>query len=108
MVDIVKDVSTLSTIPEKTLHKLLKKFIYCICDCVAEDKLQGNEVSELYIGLGILYIRYEDNMIKYKFIPGDPLEKAVTQTVVSKQNLLENTLNESLVKKFMEVYKDLC
>ena len=32
----VKEVSTLSIIPEKTLNKLTDKVIYCICDSVAE------------------------------------------------------------------------
>ena len=108
MSNVIKDVSTLTTIPEKTLNKLEQKFIYCICEQIQEDMLEEQEISELDIGLGTLYIKYADNQIKYKFIPNSELEKAVYNTVVKKLNLMEPTLNEALVKKFVDVYKDLC
>ena len=108
MSNIVEDVSKLTTIPEKTLNKLNQKIIYSICEQIQEDILQDKEMSELDIGLGILYIKYSDDQIKYKFIPNQELEKAVSSTVVKKLNLMETALNEALAKKFIDVYKDLC
>lgn len=111
MTDIVKDISTLTTIPEKTLNKFFRKMTYCICESVQEDMLQENEnqIVELDIGIGILYIKYTDGEnLKYHFEPNELLSKSLKQTVINKQNLLEDLLNDSLAKKFMEVYKDLC
>lgn len=108
MSNIVEDVSILTTIPEKSLVKLENKFIYAICEQIQEDILAEKEFSELDIGLGTLYIKYVGDQIKYKFVPNQTLEKAVYTTVVKKLNLMETALNESLVKKFIDVYKDLC
>lgn len=106
--NIIKDVSILTTIPEKTLTKLEQKVIYCICEQIQEDMIEEKEMSELDLGLGILYIKYVGDQIKYKFVPNAELEKAVSNTVVKKLNLMESTLNEALAKKFIDVYKDLC
>lgn len=108
MNNIIKDVSILSTIPEKTIEKFFQKFIYCICEQVKEDVLDGKEISELDIGLGTLYIKYIGDEIRFKFVPSNYLETSVSNTVKNKLNLLENNLKDALVKKFVEVYKDLC
>lgn len=108
MTDTIKDVATLTTIPEKTLMKLFQKFIYCICETILEDIQDEKEITELNIGLGTLYIKHDSNDIKYKFVPSNDLEKGINLTVTKKLNLMENTLNAVLAKKFMNVYKDLC
>ncbi len=108
MSNIVNDVSTLTTIPEKSLNKLEQKFIYAICEQIQEDILEDKEMSELNIGLGTLYIKYVGSEIKYKFVPSSELEKSVYNTVVKKLNSMETSLNEALAKKFIDVYKDLC
>ena len=108
MTNIVNDVATLTTIPEKSLNKLEQKFIYAICEQIQEDILEDKEMSELNIGLGTLYIKYVGSEIKYKFVPSSELEKSVYNTVVKKLNSMETSLNEALAKKFIDVYKDLC
>lgn len=108
MSNIIEDVSVLSTIPEKTLEKLLSKVYYCISDTLVEDIANEKDITELDIGIGVLYIRHIGEQVSYKFIPSENLEKVVNTTIIKKQNLLENVLNDSLAKKFMDVYKDLC
>lgn len=108
MINIIQDVATLSTIPEKTLNKLNQKVIYAICQAVQEDVLAGKDISELDLGIGILFIKHDKGEIKYKFVPSEYLSKSVSNTVNNKLNLLEDTLNVSLAKKFIDVYKDLC
>lgn len=101
--------SILTTIPEKALDKFHKKMIFCICESVEESCLAGEDISVLDIGIGTLYIKHDvQSQIKYHFEPSDMLQKAITQTVVNKQNLLEISLNDALAKRFMDVYKDLC
>jgi hypothetical protein len=110
MIDVVKDVSVLSNIPEKIIIKLLKKFAYCICEGVEEDILEGTEISSLDMGIGILYIKHPSagDPMQYKFVIDKYLEKALKDTFNNKANLLEDTLNKSLVAHFMDVYKGLC
>ena len=108
MSNIIEDISVLSTIPEKTLEKLLNKIYYCISDALVEDIANEKDITELDIGIGVLYIRHIGDQVAYKFIPSEDLEKTVNTTIIKKQNLLENVLNDSLAKKFMDVYKDLC
>ena len=65
MTDTIKDVSTLTTIPEKTIMKLVQKFIFSICETVLEDIKDEQEVTELNIGLGTLYIKHVNDEIKF-------------------------------------------
>ena len=111
MTNIVNDVSVLTTIPEKTLAKFFRKMVFCICEAVLEDiKDEANfkEISELDIGIGKLYIKHIGTEIKYKFEPSEYLEKAIIDTVSGKENLLTDFLDESLAKKFVDLYKELC
>lgn len=108
MTNIINDLALLTTIPEKSITKLLKKEIYCICEAVEEDILEDKDLSILNLGIGILYIKYKDNELKYKFVPSNELQKGLINTIVNKKNILENVLNASLAKKFTEIYKDLC
>ena len=72
MTDIVKDMATLTTIPEKSLNKFYRKMIFCICEGVAEDLLNEDiEISEMNIGIGTLYIKHSGGDIKYHFIPNN-------------------------------------
>lgn len=109
MINIVKDVAELTTIPDKTLVKLLKKFIYSICSAVEEDVIQANEICSVDIGLGVIHIKICDkDNIKYRFTPNKLLEKSIETTIIEGKNPLENILNDSLVKKLLNTYKDLC
>ena len=109
MTNLIEDVSVLSTIPEKTVVKFFKKLCYCICEAVEEDRLNNKDISSLDLGIGVLHIKHTKNEeAKYKFIPSKYLRKAVSMTVEEDKNVLEDALNNSLIEKFTEVYKDLC
>lgn len=108
MINIINDVATLTTIPEKTLAKLVKKASYCICEAVIEDKLQGNDITEVFIGIGTLYIKCKDGVAKYHFEPSDAFNKSIMQASMSNVNPLDAMLTDALHKKFDDVYKDLC
>lgn len=110
MTNINQDVSTLTTIPKKTLDKLNDKVLYAICETIAEDMLDNKSVSKFnFFNLFTLYIKFDDpSGIKYRVVPNETLEKNVTDTVKNKLNLLEDVLNENLAKKFAEVYKNIC
>lgn len=109
MVKITKDLSSLTTIPEKTLDKLSDKILYCICEGVLEDIMDEQDVSEFdFFGLFTLYIKHEGGTLKYRVVPTDKLDSVIKGTAENKLNLLEDTLNNSLVAKFTDLYKELC
>ena len=82
--------------------------MFSICEAVCEDMLESKDISELFIGIGTLYIKNVDGNIKYHFEPCDSLDKALMQTYLNKMNPIDSMLNDSLHKKFTEIYKDLC
>lgn len=107
MVNVTQDVSTLTTIPDKSLNKLLSKFIYVINDAVAEARINKQSVVDLNIGLGILSLEIGQDELKYKFVPSKNLEETLKATVLEERNLLEDALETSLVEKLTTAYKDL-
>lgn len=106
-VDIVKDTAILTTISDKVLRKLIEKSIYCISDALAETRIQHKHVLDLDIGIGVLSLNLSNNSVQYKFVPSDVLETVVRDTYIRRINLLENTLEESLVNKVTNTYKEL-
>ena len=106
-INIVKDVSALSTIQDKVIYKLLDKFTYSICEAVEEAVIADDDVVVLDIGIGELTIKLSEDGIRYKFIPSQKLEEGVKNTFIYRQNLLEKTLEESLVNRLTNTYKDL-
>ena len=105
--NITKDVSVLSTISEKTLSKLINIYIYAINEAIEESMLEHKNKSELDIGLGTLIILHEDNELKFKFIPSAKLKESIINTVVNKQNTLDIVLENTLINRITNRYKDL-
>lgn len=106
MVDILEDVSILTTIPKKVLAKLIEKVQFAISDGVLEGVLAGKNIVDINIGIGTIYIQILENSIKYKFIPNETMEENVKHAIVNKENKLEKVLEDTLVEKIVNVYKD--
>ena len=88
-----------------------KKMVFCICEAVKEDMVDENnpkEITELDIGIGKLYVKVVGTEVKYKFEPSEYLQKAMLATATNKENPLPDFLDESLGKKFIDLYKEIC
>lgn len=107
MEKLIEDLSILTTIPEKTLTKISDKIIYCISDAIEESICENKNITEINMSIGTLYIKHTDDEIKYKFVPSDKLSKAVTDTVCNKLNLLEDVIENTIIEKVENIYKDL-
>lgn len=107
MINIVNDLSNLTTIPEKTLAKLCSKMIFCISDAIVEAKTQGLSTVDLDIGIGTLSILLSEEEVKYKYIPSTEFEDAVKSSILEERNLLEDKLEQSFAEKITNLYKDL-
>ena len=107
MTDIIKDMSTLTTISEKSLHELMKKEEYCIVSAIFENMKNNEVLTELDIGIGKLLVKIENNSIKYKFIPSESLEHAIVNSYKHDKCVLVDKLNKSLVERITNTYKDI-
>lgn len=107
MTNLINDLSILTTISRTSLEKLVNNSNWCISHNVLENLLEKNPLTSIDIGIGTLYIKLEDNLIKYKFTPSKALEDMVSSTVTSKQSPIVNELESNLKERIENTYKDL-
>ena len=105
--NLLEDLSIITTIPVDTFNKLSDKSILCISDEFYESILDKNELTDINIGIGRLLIKVEDDQIKYKFIPSANLQAVLKSTYLEKNSALKKEVDTSLVKKLTQIYKDI-
>lgn len=105
-VNIKEDLSTLTTINESVFTKLVNKIEWCISDGVEKAIKSGENQVNIDFDLGTLMINFDNEQIRYKFKPSQKLEKAVTNTVVNERNDLVLNIEESLISKLTNTYKN--
>ena len=108
MVDVLDRVSSLTTIDRKSLVKLTNKASLCICDEIYKSGLENNLRCYFDMGIGTLGIDYSSgDTVKYKFTPAKDFEKMIVNTIVNKESPLVEKVEQSLIKKITDTYKDL-
>lgn len=107
MYSLIEDLSTITTIPVASLQKLANKASFCICNCVEETSLKNKSLTEINIGIGTLIINVVDNNIQYKFVPNKKFEDSIRTTLIDKKNPLVEKAEDALVKKILQVYKNI-
>lgn len=105
--NLIEDISKLTTISDTVLNKLISKAFYCISDIIEDAVLENKKVVDIEIGIGTLYLELNSDNVRYKFIPNKDLESAVKNTIINKRNLLQDTLEMTLVSRITDTYKDL-
>lgn len=106
MHNLINDVSVLTTIPAPALTRLQEKSIWCICNSLEEEKLAGNNLTEINIGIGTLQILVDNNEMKYRFIPSKALENSAKATLTEGKNPLTATVEATLVRRILNTYKN--
>lgn len=107
MINVIQDISTLTTIPKATLNKLTDLLEASVCHAVQESCCEDEEITSINLGYGVLHIKHSKNELKYKFIPSNKFEKAIVETVKTKQSPLVAKVEETLTARVMNVYKEL-
>lgn len=107
MTDLIKDVSVVTTIPENALQNLSDICEEAIAYSVLENISDKTTLTEVDIGIGILYIKLEEDNILYKFIPSIELENKVSETVCGKYSPIIGKVEKRLKNKILNVYKEL-
>lgn len=106
-IDVKEDLSKLTTINQLSINRLFDKISWIISDAVEQAELAKDNVIELDLGFGLIIVLLEDNCIKYKFKPSKSLEENIIDTVVNGKNQLTFTIENTLVSKITNVYKDM-
>lgn len=105
--DLMNDLSKLTTIPKNTLAKLSNIAQSIIASDVYTTMIKSkDDVAEINLGLGILYIGIKDN-IQYKFVPSGDLEVLLKDTINNRVDPLKVKIEETLVNRILNAYKDL-
>ena len=103
---LLKDVSTLTTIPITCLNQLSDRATYCICDCIEDTTLAGETVADIDLGIGNLQIQNIDNNVQYRFVPNSALEQGVKDTLINNKNPLVKLAENTFVRRIIDTYKD--
>ena len=107
MNELLKDLSLLTGIHYTNLTFLNTHAINAISHTVLESLLDGQKLTEIDIGIGVLKILCEENEIKYKFIPNETLNSKVLYTVKHKESPVCKRIDEKLGERINNAYKDL-
>lgn len=104
---LAQDVSNVTGIPRLTIDNIVEKINSCLGHCVYETIIKGETLTEVDIGIGILYIKFENDQVKYKFIPSEKLSNIVTFSILNKESPLILDAEKALKTRVEKTYKEL-
>lgn len=106
--NILPDVSVVSTVPKTHIDKLMEDMMYVMADKVYKECMDGeiNHRIELSFDIGCVTIDVSKVGIKYKFVPSRTL-KDFMEKAVKGENPLAARAEDVIQDKIMRVYKEL-
>lgn len=102
-VNILSDLSTLTTVPTKALTELVRYECLCIGNAVKQATLQEKNKLVLNIGLGALCINI--TTMECKFLPSSELKNTIKTCLAGKQDLLMKAVEDSISEKLLKLYE---
>lgn len=105
--NVIDDLSTITSIPRANLTKLAQRIEWLICNAAYEASLSDDNTAEVVLGFGKLIIRLEDNQIKYRFQPSKKLENTIIEAYEKGIDPIAKRAEEAVVGTIMKAYKDL-
>ena len=105
--NLKNDVCTITGASNESVDKVVTLCEDVICHCVFESISDKEQLTQIDIGIGELYIRRDGDLIKYKFIPNNEFDDKVRGTYKNGVSPLVIKANKSLKLKFDRAYKEL-
>ena len=105
--DLLKNVSSLTLIKPSILNSIINIEEDCICDYTLDIYESDDDIIEIDIGIGTLYINIIEDELTYKFVPSKRLEKKIINTINSGESYLEKDIESKLNSKLFNTYKEL-
>ena len=106
-IDLFDDLCTLTGVSKLSLQNLSDKGVSCISHGIIECIQNTDAQCEIDIGIGILYIKLEEEAIKYKFIPSKNLEETVAFAVKYKASPIALKADKALGDRIENAYRSL-
>lgn len=69
--------------------------------------MEDKDVFELPIIEGKIYIKLDDDVIKYKFVPNEIFSNTVKETILNKKSKLMTVAIDKLKDGLTKTYKDI-
>lgn len=107
MIDILKNVSKITSIPKTQLDGVMQKVGLCVAHEVLSLVDGYDNAVELDIGIGTLRIMYVEDAISYKFIPSNQLEKMVISVAKTGESPLVDICEKTITDRILTAYKEL-
>lgn len=105
--EIDKKISDLSTIPEWAIKRLHEYTDLIHSNDIINGLKEKEQVISIDILEGKLYIKIEDDNIKYKFVPSKEFNELVKNTIINKEDKLLTAVSAKLKQALMVTYKDI-
>ena len=103
-INIINNLSTITTIPTKLLTKLTEKEILCIGSAISDAIKNEEEVVVLNIGFGTLSIELQTGLCK--FLPSNELKTTIKKCINNKIDPLEQNLEQAIIDKLLRIYDE--
>lgn len=104
---VIKDVSTLSTVPIAHLTSLVNDAMLCIAHDVAEASNSGENRVDLDIEIGTLSIAFDGDEVRYRFVPNLKFKRMVADSTTGTSPILklaEQTITDRVLKTYKELF----
>ena len=106
MVDLLQNLSIITTIPKKDLERLVTKSEDIICHEVLNSVYDDGYI-QLNIGIGTINIHVSGDDLQYKYIPSNQLEDKLKESIYSNESPLTISVEQELKNKMLRAYKEL-
>ena len=107
MDSIDKSLSNITTISLNSTKKFLDRFQDCICYSLQQQLKSNPDCIELDLYIGTLSIKNINDELFFKFIPSRSFENDVIKTFKTGECPLVEKIEDTLINKIKEAYKDL-
>lgn len=104
---IIKNISTLTSIPVSALDRLVDISNHCISNSFYHSLISDSDITEIDLGIGVLMIKKDNDALKFKFVPSAKLREELTEVLKTKKSTLTKVLEDSLKEAVTNTYKDL-
>lgn len=104
---VIKDVSTLTTIPVSNLVNVVNDAMLCIAHDVAEAKNNGENTVDIDVGCGTLTIAFDSDEVRYRFVPNLKMKRLIFSATEGVSPILsdaENAITERVLKAYKELF----
>lgn len=101
------DLISITGVSPESVDKVIDVCEDLVCQDVFESIVKGEQLTQVDIGIGDLYITRDGDLVKYKFIPNSEFDSKVRRTYRDRASPIIRRANKALKLKFDRAYKEL-